>query len=72
MKPEEFKKIKSETKTCNRFMLEEAMVLMYRITDDLSLVLDDEEKKAVIKMHIMRCDDMFEVFESMVMEGKIL
>jgi hypothetical protein len=74
MKTEEFKKIldKAKVKPCSRFTLEEAMMQMYRIADDLSLALDEEERKAVIRMHLMRTDDMFEVFEDMVLRGKIL
>lgn len=56
----------------NRFELEEGLLSMYRITDDILLALDEEERKAVVKMHLVRCDKLFDMFESMVMEGKIV
>lgn len=73
MKPEEFKKVleKAKVKTCNRFTLEEALMQMYKIADDLSLALDEEERKAVVRMHLMRTDELFEVFENMIMNGRI-
>ena len=73
MKLEELKKAldKSDFQTCNRFMLEEALMGMYRIADDLDLALDDVERRAVVKMHLMRTDNLFEVFENMVLSGRI-
>jgi hypothetical protein len=73
MKLEELKKAldKSDYQTCNRFMLEEAMMGMYRIAEDLDLALDGEERRTVIKMHLMRTDNLFEVFENMVLSGRI-
>ena len=74
MKLEELKKAleKSDYQTCNRFDLEEALMGMYRIADDLNLALDDEERRAVVKMHLMRTDILFDVFENMILKGKIL
>lgn len=74
MKVDELKRVlnKSEKQSCSRFDLEEALMGMYRIADDLNLALDDEERKAVIRMHLLRTDHLFEVFENMIIQEKIL
>ena len=73
MKKEELEKIMKKTqKKYNRFELEEAMMDMYNITNDLSLALDEAERKAVVHMHLMRVDHMFDVFEDLTTRGKIV
>ena len=56
----------------SRFDLEEAMLSMYYIIKDLPLTLDDEERKAAIELHAIRCDKLFEIFEDMVQTEKII
>ena len=74
MKVEELEKVMSgtQTKGANRFDLEEALMGMYRVSEDLTLALDHEERMAVARMHTMRVDSLFDVFEDMVNNRKIL
>jgi hypothetical protein len=45
---------------------------MYTITTDLDLALDQEEVRAAMRLHLVRCDNIMDIFESMIHEGKIL
>jgi len=71
-------KIKSVTQTKNdkkkysRFDLENALMGMYMITTDLDLALDHEEVKAAMRLHLVRCDNIMDIFETMIHDGVIL
>jgi hypothetical protein len=67
-------KIKSVTQTrhYSRFDLENALMGMYMITTDLDLSLDNEEVKAAMRLHLVRCDNIMDIFETMIMDGVIL
>jgi len=63
---------RSEISDATRFDLEEALGDMYQITTDLPLALDEEERRACLQAHCLRVDKLFNLFEDMIMRGKIL
>ena len=73
MQYEELKKKldKSDKQTYDRFELEEALMSMYKITEDLELPLEKGDRSIVVKMHLLRTDHLLDVFEYLVKNGKI-
>lgn len=63
----------TETKTSDRFDLEQQILDCWKITDDLKLVADKGEQavEAVAALYELKFEQLWNTFESMVHERKM-
>jgi hypothetical protein len=67
----EQERAKKTEKPVDRFDLEEQIMDCWSIIDDLKLISDSEENKAIITLYQLKFERLWETFETLIEDGNI-